>query len=80
MDNLEDGLRVQDSSAKMMSFLVQDFLDYAQIKSGKFRINIKPFDIHDMLEKVICIQREKATESGLELKAVLPNISQDLQQ
>jgi len=29
----------------MMSFLVQDFLDYAQIKSNKFRTEEKPFSI-----------------------------------
>ena len=40
MISLKDGLKVQDSSAMMMSFLVQDFLDYAQIKSNKFRVNI----------------------------------------
>jgi len=37
MEELDDGLEVQNSSCQMMSFLVQDFLDYAQIKSGKFR-------------------------------------------
>jgi len=29
MRKLVEGLKVQDSSARMMSFLVQDFLDYA---------------------------------------------------
>ena len=53
---------------------MQDFLDYAQIKSGKFRINIKPFNIHQTLEKVMCIQREKAVEGGLEFVAHTPSI------
>ena len=55
MEKLNYGLVVQDSSSKIMTFLVQDLLDYAQIKSGKFRINIKPFNIREMVEKVMCI-------------------------
>jgi len=56
IQQLNEGLVVQDSSAKMMSFLVQDFLDYAQIKSGKqFRTNIKPFNIRETIERVMCI-------------------------
>ena len=77
MKSLQDGLKVQDSSAKIMSFLVQDFLDYAQIKSGKFRTNIKPFNVREVIEKVICIQREKAEDSGLELKGEFINIKED---
>eukprot|EP00356_Strombidium_inclinatum_P015900 CAMPEP_0170509730 /NCGR_PEP_ID=MMETSP0208-20121228/65373_1 /TAXON_ID=197538 /ORGANISM="Strombidium inclinatum, Strain S3" /LENGTH=75 /DNA_ID=CAMNT_0010793117 /DNA_START=1359 /DNA_END=1586 /DNA_ORIENTATION=- len=55
MDRLSDSLKVQDSSSRLMSFLVQDFLDYAQIKSGKFRVNVKPFDVTETVEKVISI-------------------------
>ena len=38
-----------------MTFIVQDLLDYAQIKAGKFRKNIEQFDIHDAIEQVMCI-------------------------
>mmetsp|Transcript_8094 Transcript_8094/g.12463 ORF Transcript_8094/g.12463 Transcript_8094/m.12463 type:complete len:120 (+) Transcript_8094:956-1315(+) len=53
----------------MMSFLVQDFLDYAQIRSGKFRTNIRPFSVRDMVEKVVSIQKLKAAESGITLRS-----------
>jgi len=43
-----------------MKFLVQDFLDYAQIKSGKFRKNLKEFNIRDTIEKVMLIQKRGA--------------------
>ena len=33
----------------MMTFMVNDFLDYAQLKSGKFRKNIKLFNIREAL-------------------------------
>jgi len=57
---LEEGLKVQVSSAKMMEFLVQDLLDFAQIKSGNFRCNIAPFDVRETTEKVMSILRRKA--------------------
>jgi len=66
LEKLRDSSKVQDSSAKIMSFLVQDFLDYAQIRSGKFRTNIRNFNILDMVESVMCIQRDKAEQSGIE--------------
>lgn len=54
---LKEGQKVQKASSTMMSFLVQDLLDYAQIKAGKFRKNISQFDIKMMIEEVMCIQR-----------------------
>lgn len=41
-----------------MNFMVQDMLDLAQIKSGKFRKNIKEFNIRKTIEKVMSIQRK----------------------
>ena len=41
MDKLDKGKSIQSSSASLMEYLVQDLLDYAQIKAGKFRKNIK---------------------------------------
>ena len=38
-----------------MEFLIQDLLDYAQIKAGKFRKNIKKFNLRDAIEKIMCI-------------------------
>ena len=64
----------------MMSFLVQDFLDYAQIKSGKFRMNIHPFNIIDTLEKVKCILFQKANDTGIELKVEPVNFNSSAQE
>ena len=38
-----------------MKNLIQDLLDYAQIKSGKFRKNLKKFNIENTIKEVICI-------------------------
>jgi len=60
LKKLKEGMKVQEASANLMSFLVQDFLDYAQIKEGKFRKQIKAFNIREAVENVMCIQRKKA--------------------
>jgi signal transduction histidine kinase len=65
---------VQESSAEIMSFLIQDLLDYSQIKANKFRKNIKKFDITDAIEKVMCIQRKKSLDLGIDFYVDYINI------
>ena len=65
MEKLKKGLKVQESSASIMGFIVQDLLDYAQIKSDKFRKNISSFNIVESVEKVMCIQRMKAVDQKI---------------
>ena len=60
MVKLNKGKMVQSSSANLMEFLVQDLLDFAQIKAGKFRKNIKKFNIKEAIESVLNIQSYKA--------------------
>ena len=48
-----------------MSFLIQDLLDYAQIKAGKFRKNIRQFNIKDAIEEVMCVQRLNAKQNKI---------------
>ena len=47
MAKLKEGLQVQDSSASIMGFLVQDLLDWAQLKEEKFRKNVQKFNIRE---------------------------------
>ena len=58
-----------------MEYLVQDLLDYAQIKAGKFRKNIKQFNIKDAIQQVIDIQSYKAAKQGIELFVEYMNIN-----
>ena len=50
---LEQGLNVQESAASLMEFLVQDLLDYAQIKNNKFRKNLTKFNIKEAINQVV---------------------------
>ena len=47
---LNEGLEVQESSSNLMSSIIQDLLDYSQIKAGKFRKNISTFNIRDAVQ------------------------------
>ena len=60
-----------------MSFMVQDLLDYAQIKANKFRKNLKSFNIRESVDKVMCIQRQKAQEQTIDFYAEFINIGED---
>ena len=63
----------------MMKFLVQDFLDFAQIKSGKFRKNISTFNIREAIEEVMCIQRQNANDKDIRFYVTYQNINNEKQ-
>ena len=74
---LNDGLDVQDSSANLMSYMIQDLLDFSQIKGGKFRKNVKAFNIRDAVYEIMKLQQRKAQEKGIEFTAIFENIAFD---
>ena len=40
--------------------LVNDILDFAQVKDGKFRKNLEIFDLKESVEEIIAVQKYKA--------------------
>jgi signal transduction histidine kinase len=42
-------LKIVENSSKMLLFLVNDLLDFTQIKNGKFRKNEAPTDIRGVI-------------------------------
>lgn len=77
---LKEGKAIQDASASLMEFLIQDLLDYAQIKAGKFRKNVQSFNIREAIEKVMCIQRQKAIENKVCFTVEYENIAEGKEQ
>lgn len=59
----------------MMSSMIQDLLDFSQIKAGKFRKNITRFNIRESIEKVMDMQRAKTEEQGLDFFSNFTNIA-----
>jgi len=77
LDQLVESAKIEEASASVMKFLVQDFLDYAQIKSDKFRKNITQFDIRTVVDKVMSIQMRQASLSGVVLQAKFTGFGED---
>ena len=76
LDELETGNSIQQSSSELMNSMIQDLLDYAQIKAGKFRKNFSIFNIREAIEQVVSIQRSKAHAKGLEMPVIYENIAE----
>ena len=77
MGKLNSGWKIQYSSANILAFIVQDLLDYAQIKQGKFRKNIQEFNVISAVEDVMLIQQRKAEDNHINFHATFENIKQD---
>ena len=77
MTKLRSGWKIQQSSANVLTFIVQDLLDYAQIKSGKFRKNIMEFNVINAVEEIMIIQQRKAIDNKIRLHATFENIKSD---
>ena len=73
-------LRVQTSSSKILIFLVNDLLDFAQLRSGKFRKNLSQFSIKEAIHEVKMIQEEKAEFMGIELVSECEGFSEGRQE
>ena len=56
-------------SVKMQMLLLQDLLDYSQIKAGKFRKHVTTFCVRKAIDDVIGLQRDLAERKGIILKA-----------
>ena len=72
---MNQSLTISMSSEKMISFLVEDFLDLAQIKAGRFRRDDKTFVIHGPFQEVIDIMKFKATHKSIEVDVDYHNTS-----
>ena len=59
---------MQMSATKILGFLINDMLDYAQLSAGKFRKFMNKFDLMESVDDVMRIMRFKADQLGIEIK------------
>ena len=69
MVQLNNGMGVQEAAADVLNYIIQDMLDFAQIKADRFRKNIQIFNLEDVVNKVMMIQSRKAKDNSIDLKA-----------
>jgi len=60
-------LEIQLASTKLLIYLVNDLLSFAQISAGKFRKEISVMDVRQTVKEVMLIQKHKALMMGIEL-------------
>lgn len=60
-------MTVQASSEGILSFLVHDILDYAQISANKFRKMQTEFNLTDSIDEILLILKFKAEYLGVKI-------------
>ena len=63
----EKSTSLQLNVTKILKFLINDMLDYAQLSSGQFRKFFKKFNVVDSVEDVVSIMKFKAEKLGVEI-------------
>ena len=65
------------SATKILNFLINDMLDYAQLSAGKFRKNAIKFDVIKSVDDIAKIMKFKADELGVKLDINLNGLFKD---
>ena len=55
VEEYDETLAVQNSSSKLLMFLVNDILDFSQLQSGNFSKDISYFDIKEAIHEIYMI-------------------------
>ena len=53
-------LRIQFNSTKLLSFYVNDILDFAKLSGGKFRKECRNLNLKESIEEILLIMKDKA--------------------
>jgi PAS domain S-box-containing protein len=74
---LDRGLEVIERSARMQSQLIEDLVDTARAVRGKLRLEVRPMDLAEVIEKAIEVVRPAAEAKGVSLDTGLDrNVAQ----
>ncbi len=68
-----DCTNIQESSTKLLQFLVNDILDFAQIKAGKFRKNVAKFNVKQAIHEIARMLQFKAEQGGINIRVRFSN-------
>lgn len=77
-NKISNALDINIASERMVHFLVDDFLDLAQLKAGKFRRADRTFAVHEPINEVFDILRCKAVLQMIELNVSYSNVDENL--
>ncbi len=69
---VERGLDVVLSEADRLSGLVEELLDFSRIQSGRFTLNVRPFDVSEILRLASDMYVELAAKRNIEVSYTVP--------
>lgn len=79
LQQLQDGIAIQEHTSNFLSSTVQELLDYTKTSSNQFSKNLSSFNIRDTVQKVVSLQSKKAESLGLTVSTSFVNISRGAQ-
>ena len=53
------------SSERILNFLVNDILDFAQMRSGKFRKSVQTFNVMESVDEIVDVLNFKAQNMNI---------------
>lgn len=68
---LQETLRLIQSSGQMLLGVINDVLDFSKVEAGKLELDTAPFELRPALERAVGLFRASATTKGLRLEADL---------
>jgi signal transduction histidine kinase len=69
---VERGLDVVLSESDRLSNLVEELLDFSRIQSGRFSLNIRPFEVSALLESAASMYVELAAKRNIDVSFSIP--------
>ncbi len=69
---VERGLDVVLSESDRLSNLVEELLDFSRIQSGRFSLNMRPFEVSTLLENAASMYVELAAKRNIEVNFSIP--------
>ena len=73
LNRQENSSMVQFSAVKILSYLVNDMLDYAQLSAGQFRKFQCIFNLPDAINEIVQVMNYKAEELGIRIELAYQN-------
>lgn len=62
-------VRIINKSGETLLNIINDILDFSKIEAGKLEIDIRPFNLPDLISTIVDLFRDRANEKGLLLTA-----------
>ena len=67
---------MQLSASKILGFLINDMLDYAQLSAGKFRKVYSSLNLFNSVKDILAIMKFKADEFGINIEVDMSKINE----